>query len=143
MVSPAAAEPSPALSEDDLWRLVEVFYARVRRDPELGPVFARAIPDEAWPEHLAIIQSFWSSVMLKTGRYKRDPFGVHRRVEGISPALFTRWLALFEETCRDLFQPETAAALHGKAVTIAESLQAGLFFRPGAAMPPRPSAGRA
>lgn len=141
-MSAATGEPSPPLTEADLWRLVELFYARVRRDPELGPVFARAIPDEAWPEHLAVIQSFWSSVMLKTGRYKRDPFGVHRQVEGISPALFARWLALFRETCFELFDPEAAAALHAKAVAIAESLQAGLFFRPEAALTPGSRAAR-
>lgn len=130
------------LTEDDLWRLVDVFYARVRRDAELGPVFTRAIAEDAWPEHLAIIQSFWSSVMLKTGRYKRDPFGVHRRIEGISPALFRRWLALFEETCRELFPPDAASALQAKAVMIAESMQAGLFFRPEATLSPPRGAGR-
>lgn len=118
------------LDEEDLSRLVEVFYGKVRQDPDLGPVFARAIPDEAWPEHLAIIQSFWSSVMLKTGRYKRDPFSVHRRIDGLSPALFERWLALFVETCRALFGPEEADALQARASQIAASLQAGLFFHP-------------
>jgi hemoglobin len=127
------------LTEDDLRRLVETFYGRVRQDPELGPVFARAIPDDAWPEHLAIIQSFWSAVMLKTGRYKRDPFSVHRRIEGISPALFTRWLALFEATCRELFEPEVATALQEKATMIARSLQAGLFFQPAAVLKPPPA----
>lgn len=126
------------LTEDDLRRLVDAFYARVRQDPDLGPVFARAIPDDAWPEHLAIIQSFWSSVMLKTSRYKRDPFSVHRRIEGISPALFTRWLALFEATCRELFDAEVATALHQKATMIAGSLQAGLFFQPASLRPPPP-----
>ena len=120
------------LTEEDIAAVVDAFYAKVRRDPALGPVFARAIADDAWPEHLAIIRDFWSSVMLKTGRYRRNPFAAHLRVEGIKPELFDRWLALFRETCAELLAPAQAEALHGKAVMIADSLKAGLFFRPSA-----------
>ena len=35
------------LTEDDIAAVVEAFYAKVRKDPLLGPVFARAIADEA------------------------------------------------------------------------------------------------
>ena len=38
-----------ALTEDHIASVVEAFYAKVRADPALGPVFARAIADEAWP----------------------------------------------------------------------------------------------
>jgi hemoglobin len=51
------------LTEHDITAVVDAFYMKVRRDPVLGPVFARAIADDAWPAHLAIIQDFWSSVM--------------------------------------------------------------------------------
>jgi hemoglobin len=125
-------EPS-ALTEDDIAAVVDAFYTKVRRDPLLGPVFARAIADRAWPAHLAVIQDFWSSVMLKTGRCQRNPFSAHLRVEGIRPELFDRWLVLFQETCNELLAPGPAEALHAKAVMIGDSLKAGLFFRPGAA----------
>ena len=49
------------------------------------------------------MHDFWSSVMLTSGRYKGNPVAVHLRVEGIEPQLFDRWLALFDETCRELF----------------------------------------
>ena len=123
---------SPELTEADIAAVVDAFYAKVRRDPMLGPVFAAAIADEAWPAHLAVIRDFWSSVMLKTGRYQRNPFSAHLRVKGIRPELFDRWLALFRETCDELLAPAAAEALHQKAVMIGDSLQAGLFFRPGA-----------
>ena len=76
------------LSDDALDAVLDAFYEKVRRDPALGPVFARAIADHEWPEHLRVIRDFWSSVMLKTGRYKGNPFAAHLTVEGISPALF-------------------------------------------------------
>jgi hemoglobin len=120
------------LSEEQIGALLDLFYTKVRADPELGPVFARIIAEEGWPAHMATIQDFWSAVMLKSGRYKGNPFQVHKEVEGISPELFTRWLALFDESCREMVPPELAAAMHGRAVQIADSLKAGLSFRPAA-----------
>ena len=117
-------------SEADIAAVVDGFYAKVRVDPALGPVFARAIADDAWPEHLSIIRDFWSTVMLKSGRYQRNPFSAHQRVAGISPELFERWLALWGETCRELLPGRAAEAMLAKAVMIADSLKAGLFFKP-------------
>lgn len=121
------------IAETDITAVVDAFYAKVRRDPMLGPIFAAQIADEAWPAHLGIIRDFWSSVMLKAGRYRRNPFAAHLGIAGLRPEHFERWLALFRETCEEKLQPEAAEALHDKAVAIADSLKAGLFFRPGAA----------
>ena len=123
--------PSPTsdLTEADIAAVVDAFYAKVRADPLLGPVFRPAIADEAWPQHLAIIRDFWSSVMLKSGRYQRNPFSAHMRIEGITSELFDRWLAIFRETCDELLAEKLAEALYAKAVMIGESLKAGLLFR--------------
>ena len=122
------------LTEDDIGRLVDTFYARVREDPALGPVFDRAISD--WGPHLATMRKFWSSVMLTSGRYKGNPVAVHHRVEGIEYDLFARWLALFDETCRELFDDALADAFRDKAARIAESLRLALFYRPDRPWPP-------
>lgn len=122
------------LTEDDIARLVDAFYARVREDPELGPVFDRAIAD--WGPHLVTMRRFWSSVMLTSGRYKGNPVAVHHRVDGIAYDLFARWLALFDETCRDLFDDDIADAFNDKAKRIAESLKLALFYRPDRPWPP-------
>jgi hemoglobin len=117
-----------SIDEAALARLVDAFYARVRADAELGPIFNRAIED--WPEHLGKLTSFWSSVMLTSGRYKGQPVAAHlRHRDSITPELFGRWLALWGETARELMAPEAAAALEEKAGRIAESLQLALFFR--------------
>lgn len=129
-----AAPVHPEISEAALEAVVDSFYAKVRRDPVLGPVFERHIADNAWPMHLAVIRDFWSSVMLKTGRYKRNPFAAHLGVAGISPALFERWLHLWGETCREHLAEPAASELHQRAILIADSLKAGLFFQPGAAL---------
>jgi hemoglobin len=117
------------LSNDAIRHLVDSFYAKVRADPELGAIFERAIPGD-WGPHLATMHDFWSSIMLTSGRYKGNPVAVHLRVEGIEPQLFARWLILFDETCRELFDDDVADAFRAKAERIAESLKLALFYRP-------------
>jgi hemoglobin len=126
------------ITEDQLTQVVAAFYARVRRDPELGPIFNGAVED--WDEHLQTLARFWSSVMLTTGRYKGNPLAAHmKHVEAISPALFGRWLTLWRETTTELLPPASARQLQAKAERIAESLQLGLFFRVEPAGKPQPA----
>ncbi|WP_234181292.1 group III truncated hemoglobin [Sphingopyxis sp. NFH-91] len=118
----------PQLSEQDLAKLIPEFYARVRADPVLGPVFNRAIAD--WDEHLEKLQAFWSSIMLTSGRYKGQPMVAHLRHEGaMTKANFDRWLALWRRTTGDLLDPGIAAVLQAKAARIAESLQLSVQFQ--------------
>jgi len=125
-----AAPDRAAPTEDGIRLLVDRFYAKVRDDAALGPVFTHAIAEDAWPAHLATMCDFWSSLMLTSGRYHGNPVAVHKRVDGIAPALFERWLALFAETCAELFDEELAAAFLDKARRVATSLQLALFYRP-------------
>jgi hemoglobin len=114
------------LDEPRLAALVEHFYARVRADGMLGPVFNKAVED--WPAHLEKLAAFWSSVMLGTGRYKGQPLPAHMRHRAeISPALFRHWLRLWEETAREELAPEAAAAVVEKAQRIGASLQIAMF----------------
>ena len=123
------------VSEDGIRRLVDAFYVRVRQDAELAPIFARAIPGD-WGPHLDKMYAFWSSVMLTTGRYKGNPLAKHFALPGMQPALFERWLALFNETADELFDGNISAEFRAKAARIAESLKLGLFYRPDRPWPP-------
>jgi hemoglobin len=116
------------VTEADLQTLVDAFYAKVRLDPVLGPVFGRAVDD--WPEHLEKLGAFWSSVMLTSGRYKGSPMAAHlRQAKAIEPAMFDRWLELWRETARETLAEPDASAIIEKAERIAESLKLALFFR--------------
>ena len=116
------------ISEDGIGHLVDCFYAKIRVDPVLGPVFERVVQGE-WDLHLATMRNFWSSVMLTSGRYKGTPVPAHLRIKDIEPPMFDRWLRLFGETCDEVFEAEIAAAFRVKAARIAESLKLMLFFR--------------
>ena len=124
-------------TENQIEDLVVTFYARIRQDPSLGPIFERVFgPD--WTPHLKLMCDFWSSVMLTTGRYKGRPIPAHVRLnlehQGatesplIQPEHFAEWLTLFEATARELFEPDLAAGFLEKARRIAESLKLGFAF---------------
>lgn len=117
--------------------LVAAFYARVRRDPELGPIFERAIGDD-WDAHLRKLCAFWSSVMLMTGRFKGQPMAAHARLPDITPAHFQRWLAIWGETTAEVCPPEAGALFRARAEMIAESLQLGIAVSRGEKPPLSP-----
>ena len=132
VVATASQVGTPGVpTEEGIRRLLDTFYDRVRGDAQLGPVFARAVgtSDEAWATHLAKLADFWSSVMLRSGRYHGDPFSVHLRLPDMQPEMFDRWLALFGESAAEILEPEIADAFRERAARIARSLRMGLFER--------------
>lgn len=123
-IHPKAPGRAAGVTEPMIRDLVHAFYAEVRRDPLLGPIFNARVRD--WPEHLDKLCAFWSSVVLMTGRYKGRPMPVHIAIPEISRAHFERWLALFRTTAKAVC-PEPAARLFiDRAERIAESLHLGL-----------------
>ena len=124
------AMPAEGITEARLKTLVDLFYARVRRDPLIGPVFNGAIHD--WPEHLDKLHAFWSSVMLTSGRYKGRPLPAHiKHGDAITPQSFERGVSLWRETTEEVLPPAAAAAMQEKAARIAESLSLGIEFARG------------
>jgi hemoglobin len=75
--------------------------------------------------HLRLMVDFWSSVALRTGRYQGKPQAAHMGMN-LTPELFARWLSLFEETAREICEPDVAEFFIDRAGRIAESLQIGL-----------------
>jgi hemoglobin len=119
----------PSIDEKMIRTLVHRFYAKVRDDSELGPIFARVIGDD-WDAHLAKMCDFWSSVMLTTGRYKGNPMIAHMQLKAVLPRHFERWLTLFRQTAQEVCPPENAVQFIGRSENIARSLQLGMFFQP-------------
>lgn len=116
------------ISDTQLEALIPRFYARVREDALIGPVFAGAITD--WDDHLMKLVSFWSSVMLTSGRYKGNPVAAHmKHLDETTPTMFDRWLMLWAEITDEILPAPVALALQRKAGRIAESLKLALWFR--------------
>jgi hemoglobin len=103
--------------------LVEGFYARVREDGLIGPIFAARIAD--WAPHLAQMKLFWSSVALSTGVYQGRPMPKHLPLP-IDARHFDRWLEIFVVTANELCPPVAATHFIERARRIAESLELGV-----------------
>jgi hemoglobin len=119
------------ITEEMIHQVVHGFYAKIRRDPALGPIFNRVIAEDAWPAHLEKMCDFWSSVMLMSGRFHGAPMPAHLRIQGrdgkgLNARHFARWLHLFAETAAELCPPEAAALFVKKSQMIAQSLQLGI-----------------
>jgi hemoglobin len=126
---PQAPGVGAGITEAMIRDLVHAFYARVRSDPLLGPIFNTRVAD--WPAHLDKLCAFWSSVMLMTGRYKGTPMRVHAELPEIASQHFQHWLALFQATAREVCPDAAASLFVDRSQRIAQSLQLGIALHRG------------
>ena len=116
--------PSPDLcTEAEITHLVHAFYARVRADDSLGPVFEAHVHD--WDTHLAKMVDFWSSALRGTARFRGTPMPKHVALPGLSAELFGRWLTLFGQTTATLPNAQMGERANELAQRVAESLWYG------------------
>ncbi|MDA8454238.1 group III truncated hemoglobin [Acidovorax sp. GBBC 3334] len=113
---------------DSITRLVHGFYADVRRDPLLGPVFEAALQDR-WDAHLARMVDFWSTVALGARSYRGNVMASHRPLPGVTPAHFAAWVRLWGEHTGRRFTPEAAHGLQQAAHGVARQLFRGMLGR--------------
>ncbi|HMM88634.1 MAG TPA: group III truncated hemoglobin [Bradyrhizobium sp.] len=111
------------IDEAMIERLVRGFYAKVRADVVLGPIFDARIKD--WEPHLMQMCAFWSSVALMTGRYHGTPMVKHLPLP-VDGGHFDRWLALFEQAAHEICPGEAEAHFVERARRIAQSLEFGI-----------------
>lgn len=117
------------IDEQDLARLVARFYASVRADALIGPIFNDAIDD--WPLHLDRLTAFWSSLMLTSGRYKGAPMAAHLKHRArMTPAMFDRWLALWRAATDAEMSPAIAKSMQVKAERIAQNFKFAFRLEP-------------
>ena len=123
-----AMREQTGVDESMIERLVRAFYARVRADELLGPIFESRIAD--WEPHLKRMCEFWSSVILSSGVYHGQPMRAHLPLP-VDAEHFDRWLGLFASTARDLFEPRVADLFVDRAQRIAQSLEMGIASSQG------------
>lgn len=118
-------------TEDEIRSLVHEFYATIRKDERLGPIFNGHISD--WDAHLAKLEDFWCAILLGSRRFSGTPMPKHIALPDLSAELFEHWLALFHQTLAN--QPNRAmqAQAERMAGKIANSLWMGyqMHRKPG------------
>lgn len=124
-VAKRAEAETIGIDEDFISDMVERFYASIREDELLGPIFAARIAE--WPPHLARMKQFWRSVLHNSGEFSGNPMVKHIAIPGLSEHHFSRWLELFYANLRQMDPGREAVELVGRrARMIAESLLTGI-----------------
>jgi hemoglobin len=116
------------ITRQDIRALINLFYARVRADADLGPIFHAKIGDSDadWQPHLAKIEDFWANVMLHERAYQGNPLLKHAAVREIQPDHFERWLDIFEQSAQEALPIRKAATFNILARRIGRSLSMGI-----------------
>lgn len=102
--------------------VVTAFYTRARADDLLGPVFAAHVED--WPAHLERVTDFWVTLLGgEPGRaaWRGNLNSAHAGL-GVRAAHLGRWLALWDETAREVLPADAAALLSARAAVMGERL---------------------
>lgn len=124
-----AVPAAPGIDDAQIGLMVDRFYGAVRRDKRLGPLFDGIVEDR-WPAHLDRMKAFWRSVLLRTGEYHGRPVPAHNAITDLQSSDFERWIALFDQTTNELFEPQAAAVIQAVARRVGASLWLARFGSP-------------
>lgn len=102
----------------DIRLFVDDFYARVRKDELIGPIFAAAITGD-WQPHLDRMYSFWNAALFNVPGFKGNPFAKHAPLQ-IGQQHFDRWLTLFNATINKHFEGPMAKDAQNRAKLMAD-----------------------
>lgn len=114
----------------DISHLVHAFYAKIRKDEMLGPIFNKAIHD--WETHLEKLTDFWEGNLFfftKT-KYHGDPKTAHQQLDiilgkSLTMNHFGHWINLWLETIDEHYEGETT----DRAKMIARKMASFLFLK--------------
>ena len=116
------------MTRADIEALLPHFYASVRRNDRLGPIFHKHVGEDNadWAPHLAKIGDFWANLFLKERAYQGNPMQVHLCIPEIRPEDFAIWLGLFDQAAGDVLPQEKAELFSTLAHRIGRSLAMGI-----------------
>ena len=100
-------------NRNDVVKLVNAFYSKVRKDDLLGPIFNKNILENQWPEHLDKLTDFWETNLFGVAKFKGNPTKKHINVDKtenytVESKHFGVWLRLWFKTIDQLFEGELA-----------------------------------
>ena len=117
-------------NRDDVYQLVTEFYALVRKDDLLGPIFNGIITD--WEGHFEKLTDFWESNLFFQKKYKGNPLVKHVEVDKkqerpINEIHFGVWLNLWFQTIDRLFEGDRAQLAKNRARNMGTFIHLKIF----------------
>ena len=120
-------------SRKEVNELVNTFYATIRKDEMLGPIFNKMLPtDEIWVEHLEKLTDFWETNLFAVIKFKGNPMAAHQKVDKtfdykITQDHFYQWLKLWNKTVDSLFVGERAEMAKERARRMSTHLHVNMW----------------
>ena len=117
-------------SREDVSFLVRAFYAKIREDALLGPIFNGIITD--WEKHLELLTDFWETNLFYERKYFGNPLHAHVEVDkksghAINELHFGTWLNLWFQTIEEHFEGEIADTTKNRARAMGTFLHLNIF----------------
>lgn len=112
-------------TQEDLSLLVANFYKKLLSDNRISYIFTDIVKIKL-EEHLPILVTFWSQVILGTGGYSNNLTQIHLDVdlkEHLSPELFRIWLEHFYAAVDENFMGENSEKIKTQALSLATILK--------------------
>jgi hemoglobin len=112
-------------SKEDIQKLIDLFYQKVRSDKELS-IFFEVMEPENWKRHITLMCGFWENILFYAGTYSGNPMYLHKHIHHLrilERVHFHKWVQLYAETCHELYSGKnTEMAIH-KAEKIASIME--------------------
>lgn len=117
-------------SREDVSFLVRTFYAKIREDALLGPIFNGIISD--WETHLELLTDFWETNLFYERKYFGNPLHAHVEVDkkignAINELHFGTWLNLWFQTLEEHFEGEVADIAKNRARSMGTFIHLNIF----------------
>ena len=109
-------------TQKDLYFLVDAFYKKLLVDHRINFIFTDVVKIKI-EEHLPILVTFWSQMILGTGGYTNNLTDIHLKVDKLqhlTPSMFDIWLEYFNKTVDGNFCGNNAneLKLHAKNLSV-------------------------
>jgi hemoglobin len=118
-------------NREDIEKLVNEFYQRVREDDSIGFIFNSVVSID-WHKHLPVMCDFWDNILFFSGKYTGNPMDLHKNLHCIRPISskhFSRWLQLFTDTVDDFYTGEKAELAKQRAKSISMIIEEKLILQ--------------
>ncbi len=118
---------------EDIAKLVNTFYKKVREDDLIGPIFnTRITSEDEWIKHEIKLTDFWQSTLQFKALYTGNPVTVHNNVDkdngySIDHNHFGRWQLLWIANINEQFEGDVAQLAKSKARNMAHNLYIKMF----------------
>lgn len=112
-------------TQKDLYFLVDEFYKKLLADSRINYIFTDVVKIKI-EEHLPILVTFWSQMVLGTGGYANNLTDIHLKVdrlEHLTPKMFDIWIDYFNQTVDDNFSGDNSSEIKKQAKNLSTILQ--------------------